>query len=329
MQQTFAPQTLDCDSRLALALKAAELYYLQKASQKDVARELGCSIATVSRLLKVAEDEGIVQIRIVKPFVRAEEMEERLREVFGLKGCRVVDVSSSTAQSKKIVGATAAELIAEIVADGDIVGLSWGVTMREVVNSLPSYKRPVSITVVPLIGGLGQVRPEHQVNVLVHAFAECFGGNCMMLHVPALSDRAETVSFLLKEAPISRVVQMWEQLTMAIVGIGESPPTSPMRKTGYYADEELAELMRLGAVGDIAGRFFDADGVEVPASANRRLLSIPFSTLCRIDRRIGVAGGPTKVRAILGALRAGLVNILVTDSMTARSLLEGRSGVRL
>lgn len=321
MLQKFAPPDDTRGSRMALALRCAELYYIQKASQSTIAKELGCSVATVSRLLKMAEDEGIVQIRVINPFARVEELETGMHRKFGLAECRVVNAPRTDVQSKKVVGATAAELVADLVADGDLVGLSWGVTMREMVNSLPSYRRPVSIRVIPLIGGLGQVRPEHQVNALVHEFAQCFDAEFVMLHAPALSDREETVRLLMEELTIAQVIDMWGRLNVAVVGIGESPPTSPMRKTGYYTGEEINELVRIGAVGDISGRFFGPDGVEAPASANRRLLAIPFETLRKIPRRVGVAGGLSKVRAIQGALRGGLVNVLVTDSDTASALL--------
>jgi deoxyribonucleoside regulator len=310
------------DSRSALAFRAAELYYLKKASQREIAEELGCSVPTVSRLLRLAQEKGMVEIRIVNPFARAEEFERALCERFGLEACRVVSVSKSQDGNKKIIGSTAAELVAELVEDGDVVGLSWGVTMREMVNSLPSYRRQVACDVVPLIGGLGEVQPEHQVNVLVHEFAECFDGNFSMLYAPALSDKAEAISLLMQQAPITQVVEMWSRLSMAVVGIGESPPTSPMRKTGYYSEQEVDELVRGGAVGDISGRFFDSNGAEVDASANQRLIAIPFDTLCKAKLRVGVAGGRSKVRAILGTLRGGLVNVLVTDSVTACALLQ-------
>lgn len=310
------------DSRAALALRAAEMYYLKKASQKEIAQEIGCSVATVSRLLKLAEDMGMVEIRIVNPFARAEEFERELCARFNLEACRVVSVPTSQDGDKKIIGSTAAELVAELVGPGDVVGLSWGVTMREMVNSLPSFRRQVACNIVPIIGGLGKVQPEHQVNVLVHEFAECFDAAFLTLYAPALSDRVETISLLMQEAPISQVVEMWDQLSTAVVGIGESPPTSPLRQTGYYTEREIDELVSLGAVGDISGRFYNAEGVEVPASANKRLIAIPLETLCKAKLRVGVAGGRAKVRAIRGALRGGLVNVLVTDSITACALLE-------
>lgn len=321
MQRKFAPPDDTKDSRMALALRCAELYYIKKASQSAIAAELGCSVATVSRLLKNAEDEGIVEIRVINPFSRVETLEAGMRRKFNLAECRVVNAPKDDAQNKKVIGATAAELVADLVDDGDLVGLSWGVTMREMVNSLPSYRRPVSIRVIPLIGGLGQVMPEHQVNALVHEFAQCFGAEFVMLHAPALSDREETVKLLMEELTIAQMVDMWGRLNVAVIGIGESPPTSPMRKTGYYTTEEINELVDMGAVGDISGRFFGPNGEEAPASANRRLLAISFEILRKAPRRVGVAGGLPKVRAIEGALRGGLINVLVTDSDTASALL--------
>lgn len=311
------------DSRLSLALRCAELYYIKKASQSAIAAELRCSVPTVSRLLKTAEDEGMIEVKVINPFARVNDLEAGLVSRFGLLECRVVNAPKSGAEGKKVLGATAAELVSELISDDDLVGLSWGVTMREMVNSLPSYGKPASATVIPLLGGLGQVAPEHQVNGLVHEFAECFGAEFRMLHAPALSDRAETVKLLMDELTIRQVVEAWEQLSLAIVGIGESPLTSPMRKTGYYTDDEIAELTEAGAVGDISGRFFDCNGVEVEASANRRLMAISSDTLKKARRRVGVAGGRAKVRAIAGALRGGLINVLVTDSSTASALVQG------
>jgi len=40
-----------------------------------------------------------------------------------------------------------------------------------------------------------------------------------------------------------------------------------------------------------------------------------------VPRRVAVAGGERKVTAVLGALRGGWVNVLVTDVETARRLV--------
>ncbi|MGB4337973.1 MAG: sugar-binding transcriptional regulator [Bacillota bacterium] len=322
MLKEFAQESESKDARLALALRVAELYYMRKASQSSIAQELGCSVATVSRLLKTAEEEGIIQVRVINPFSRASQLEAGMVDKYGLLECRVVNAPKSSSVGRKVLGVTGAELVADLMRDGDLVGLSWGTTMRELVNSLPSYGRPVNATVIPLIGGLGQVAPEHQVNILVHEFASCFNCDFKMMHAPALSDREETVKLLMEELTIRQVVDMWDQLTLAVVGIGESPRTSPMRRTGYYSEEEIAELMDDGAVGDISGRFFDSEGIEVDASANRRLLAISADTLRKVPRRMGVASGAEKVKAIAGALRGGWINILVTDSHTASALLQ-------
>ena len=46
---------------------AATLYYLQDATQAEVAVKLGVSRATVSRLLSEARQAGIVRIEVIAP----------------------------------------------------------------------------------------------------------------------------------------------------------------------------------------------------------------------------------------------------------------------
>src|SRR5256885_3184102 len=71
-----------------LMVRCLELYYRQARSQKEIARALGVSAATVSRLLKRAYDDGFVRVELDLP--RAEELEAGLTERFGLRDAVVV-----------------------------------------------------------------------------------------------------------------------------------------------------------------------------------------------------------------------------------------------
>ena len=81
-------------------------------------------------------------------------------------------------------------------------------------------------------------------------------------------------------------------------------------------------LREKDAVGDILLRFFDVDGNPVESSLNDRVVSMELEQLKNIDRAIGIAGGSQKFSAIRGALRGGLINILITDSCTAGKLVQ-------
>ncbi|MFE7046734.1 sugar-binding domain-containing protein, partial [Streptomyces atratus] len=84
---------------------------------------------------------------------------------------------------------------------------------------------------------------------------------------------------------------------------------------------ELAGIRERGAVGDISGRFFDADGAAVPGEVDERLIGLSLEQLRAVPVRIGVARGADKRRALAVALRHGLINVLVTDVSTAETLL--------
>ena len=75
----------------ALLAKAARLYFIDDRSQDDVAAILGTTRSNVSRMLRQARDLGIVEIRIVDPTGRDQQLEAALRDRFGLADARVVE----------------------------------------------------------------------------------------------------------------------------------------------------------------------------------------------------------------------------------------------
>lgn len=333
--------------RLARLVRAAEMHFIQGAPQQEIARALGVSPATVSRMLREARELGIVEIRIHDPATTRDDLQDQLSARFGLVGARVVaGAFRSQAALRQALARHAARWLLDRLAAAPvrILGMSWGRTMLETVTAIEELqsmsptgsgsgsasspredRAGTPMEVVPLLGGLGQVAPELQINDLVARLAKAVGARPLFLHAPAVVAHEATRETLLKDPSIAGVLALWDRLELAVVGVGPEVARSPMLSTGYYRDDEVGELIRLGAVGDIAGRFFGPDGNEVPASSHRRLIAVAFEQLKRAPLRLAVAGGPWKVRAILGALRAGLVNVMVTDEQTARALLDEAS----
>jgi DNA-binding transcriptional regulator LsrR (DeoR family) len=75
-------------------------------------------------------------------------------------------------------------------------------------------------------------------------------------------------------------------------------------------------------VGDISLHFYDSDGIEVESEFQKRVIGVSFEDMKKIPRMVGVAGGPEKYEAILGALQGGIINTLITDTQTAQRLIE-------
>ena len=250
-----------------------------------------------------------------------------MREAFHLRQALVVvGEGLSNELLRRRLGFAAAEYLQRTVTEGSPVGIGWGRTLHAVVEALDARQR-IGIQVLPLIGGLGQVSSSFQVNDLARRLADAFGGTWRPFYVPAFVANPAALEGLLHLADVQSVIQAWPQLEVALVGIGHfaSKRQSSMLFAGYIADDILQGLERGGAVGDICGRFFDAWGRQ--CVIERGIIGISLEQLQALDHVIGVGGGEEKVAAILGALRGGYLNVLVTDTITARAVLEKHKAI--
>lgn len=307
---------------LQLMLRIARLYYEDGLTQQKIADELGLGRPTVSRLLMQARHKGIVRINIVDPFATSGELEEQLVKTFGLRrGVVVAGEGLTGEQLRRRLGFATAEYLRHNLSNGMQIGIGWGRTLHAVVEAL-HIKQQTKICVFPLLGGLGQISASFQVNELARRLAEAFGGTWQPLYIPAFIENAAALEALLRLADVESVIRAWSHLDLALIGIGNFAlqRQSSMLFASYISDKVLQELELHGAVGDICGRFFDAQGQ--PCSFESGVIGISLEQLRSINHVIGVAGGEEKVSAILGALRGGYVDVLVTDTVTARAVLE-------
>lgn len=303
----------------ALMARVAWLYYNHGLTQQAIGDMLGFSRNKVLRLLARARDEGIVQIRVDHPSIRYMELEERLTAAFGCREAVVVPTGDSPEQTLEALGQFGAMYLERTVAPGDSIGTAWGVTLREVARHL--RPRPLSdVTVVQLMGGLhadGLVNPLDVARVV----AEKFDGRLQTLYTPAIVDAPEIREALLSDNTIAQTLAAGAAVRKALVGIGDVTDDSSLVRWQALSVADMAELRRLGAVGDILGRHFDAAGRPVDTPLSLRTVGISLDALKSIPHVIAVAGGPRKAKAIAGALRGGYVDTLVTDHDTARALL--------
>ncbi len=306
-----------------LMLKAARLYYEDNRTQEEVARTLKVSRPTVSRLMQQAREEGIVQIKIVDPSATHSQLELQLLSTFNLADAIVINTEGDTHDlTRHRLGQAAARYLERTITNGGVVGMGWGRTMYEVVQSLEP-KRKVRVTVVPLIGGLGQIAPIFQVHELARALAEKFNGTWQNFYIPALVESDKMAADLLRSADMRQALALWNEMTVAIVGIGNVDFASEIQMlfVNYLDDSSQTRLQASKAVGDICVRFFDING-KACTDAVRGVVGVDLKQLRNAKRVIGVAGGAAKAEAILGALRGRYVNVLVSDDIAAQRVLE-------
>lgn len=307
------------DQRAAhLLVTVADLYYLQDRTQAEIARALRISRPHVSRLLKRARETGIVTISVRPPFGLSTELAEELGKLFPLRDVRVV--SAGGAPLPRVAEAAASYLASRIQRES-VVGVSWGRTVRMIADVVPSDPRR-SVEVVPLVGGMGPVGDEIHANEIARRLASRLGGKYYVLNAPALAERANARAMLVRDATVRGILERARKADVAVVGIGGMVASSTLVRVGYLKPDHLRRLRASGAVGDICSRFFGKDGAPCQSPLTDRVVGIELNDLRQLPWVVGAAVGTEKAPAILGALRGGYINVLVTDETTARAVLR-------
>lgn len=318
--------TLSEDELLLLA-EVAQLYYVRDFTQEQIAQRIGVSRSNVSRMLKEARAQGMVEIRIHSPFRTVPGLQEELRARLGLRECLVLDVanrgggSSGAEDVYERIAALAARYLQENIADGSIVGVGWSTTVYRSVNS--GYLRKKSgVTVVQLMGSVGGSIPGLNGISITARLADALGANAHYLHAPMLVTDAAVRNGLLRDPNIRRTLEMGRRADIAVVGVGAIDRDHGQYRTGYLNDADLEYIRGHGAVGDVCGSYFSSDGQPVPLEMNERTIALDFESLRRIPGRVGVSWGVQKALANIGAVRSGLLNVLITDEDTAGEMLD-------
>lgn len=312
---------------LRLLARVARLYYTDGLRQPEIAARLDLSQARVSRLLKRAEAAGIVRITVTAPAGIFPELEEGLQQAFGLKVAFVVDAPGSSDSEGRLLselGAAAAYYLEAVLRSGDVMGVSsWSSSLLATADAMRPLPKLTGVRVVQLLGGVGNPSARIHANRLTHHFAELVSGEAVTLPSPGIAGSAESARVLREDPYVAATMDLFQDLSLVLVGIGDLRPSSLLASSGnVFSREELEELSGQGAVGDICLRFFDEAGNPVAERLDERVIGISLEQVKAVGRRIAVAGGTRKTAAIRAALRGGWVNTLITDLATAEALLR-------
>jgi DNA-binding transcriptional regulator LsrR (DeoR family) len=297
-----------------LLIQASRLYYELGETQNAVADRLGVTRPQVSRLLKRARAEGIVEIRIIDQTTADSPAADSLRQRFDLQVVHLAPTLAGPEDlTRRIVGRLAAQVLRANVRDGAIVGIGDGASVGAVADALDEAATPVRATVVPLAGGYWSTGPDRDP---FRRIADAFGAQPHGLMAPGLLDDAVTKRALEAHAGVRAVLDLWERLDVALFGIG-----GRSWGIGSLGPDVVRSLDDDEAVGEILIAPFDVNGRFVCPALRDRVLAFDARELGRVPTSIGVGSGERKVRPILGALRSGVVRTLVTDVATAEAVV--------
>lgn len=305
-------------------IKISRLYYESGLTQDAISRNLRLSRPTVSRLLQEALDQGIVKITIVPETGNFTMIERELETRFNLIEAVVVDTNDPDSREgvSHDLGAAAAKFFSRIVQDSDMVGLTWGLTLSEMVDQLSNEKKS-NLTISQMIGGLGEPGSETHATDLVRRLAFATGASLRLLPAPGIVSTVETANLMRSEPYIAQALEMIHKVNIVFAGIGAPTKQSMlMREEKIIKWQEINQLVGMGAVGEIGLQFYDINGNLIHSDLDARVIGIRLESMRKLGRRVGIAGGSEKFAAILGALRGRFINTLITDTYTARGLIE-------
>jgi len=313
---------IDEKQRELLAQVAAK-YYEQDKSQNEIAEEMGLSRVKVYRLLKEARQENVVKILIDWPIERDQEIERQLVQVFQLKKALVIKSNQlGEAVALRRLGQMTARYLEQILTDGMTLSICLGRSTYEVIHAVvPGFRAHVNV--VQAMGSIPFAIQDMDGAALARQLAQNLGGQVFYLTSPLMANSPEEADVLRRQILIERTLSASRQADILLLGIGGlDPGTSRYVQAEVIPANKLRLLAEEGAVGDIGGQFFTLSGELHPCLYNQCMIGLSLGEMKQIPNTIAIALGSHKVKAILGGLRTGVIDVLCTDLATARGVLK-------
>ncbi|WP_222124147.1 sugar-binding transcriptional regulator [Microbacterium paludicola] len=291
-----------------------------------IARELGTSRSSVSRLLSHARDTGLVEVRIHQPQGEELRLEEAIRERFGI-AAHVVPAPRTLSDVERFerVALTAARQLPLHFDSNMTLGIAWGSTLDAISRHLP--KKVTHNSTVVQLNGAGNTFTSgvDYASEILHRFGEAFGAAVQQFPVPAFFDDPRTKKAMWRERSTRRILDLQARADVVLFGLGSPFAEVPSRVYigGYLDRADYRSLREEGIVGDVATVFYREDGSWQDIELNRRATGPGFTVLARASRRICVVSGIQKLASLRGAIAARLITDLVLDEDLAEALVDG------
>lgn len=317
MEGTVHEASLLAAEDAAMATRAAWLYHAGGLTQSEVAEKLGIAAAKAHRLIARATRAGLVRVFVEGPIGGCIALEDALAARFGLQFCRVVPALDERGLPLRALGTAAAGFLREALERGEhrLIGLGHGRTLSAAVDHLPRTPAP-NTRLVSLLGGVPRRTSSGPFDV-IHRLAEKTGAEAYLLPVPMIANSPADAEVLRTQRGVAETLALAHAATLVLAGIGAMTEAAFLPSAGMIDAGELRALRDGGAVGEMLGRYFAADGGAVATDLHERLIAAPPAGLHGL---VAVAGGAEKVAAIRAVLCSRLLAGLITDEPTARRL---------
>ncbi|MGV8831144.1 MAG: sugar-binding transcriptional regulator [Devosia sp.] len=308
-------------NRLDDAARAGWLYYVAGNTQEEIATKLGISRQAAQRLVSLSVSEGLIKVRLDHPIGRCMDLATRLKTRFALDLVEIVPSDpSSDSTTIGVAEATATEIERWLKRPDPIVmAIGTGRTLKAAVEQLTPMDCPHH-KVVSLTGNIAPDGSAAYYNVIFN-MADTVKARSFPMPLPVIASSARERELLHAQPMIRETLALAAQADVTFVGVGDIGPDAPLYVDGFITDAELKQLQKAGAIGEICGWSFDAEGKLIDGLTNDRVASAPIPSR-ESSLVVAIAMGARKLPGIKAMLNRRLVNGLITDERTAEGLLK-------
>ncbi len=308
-------------AKLKLLAKIAQLYYIENYMQRDIAEKLSIGRVDVSRMLTKAKKLGMVSIKINSADNVFGDTEIELENKYKLKECIIVSTFEKETNTFAEMSKYLSEILDRIVIDGSCIGVSFGYSLG-IISQYIELKKKEKVSVIPIIGSLGVIEEGINSNVIAKNFADAFGGISYIINSPAVLESIEAKKVMENDESNKKLFEVSKNLDLAIVGATDLGPQSSLYKFSNYKKEDFDYLSKLGVIGVVNLSSIGREGNTISNVVDERTIALPFEKLRNINTVILIAVGKRKKEIIKAALRSGVVQIFMTDEVTAKSIIS-------
>src|SRR5690606_7747691 len=270
-------QRMDSSSnRLDDAARAGWLYYVAGNTQEEIASKLGISRQSAQRLVSLSVSEGLIKVRLDHPIGRCMDLASRLKSRFALDLVEVVP--SDPASDSTTIGvaeATAAEIERWLKRpDPIVIAIGTGRTLKAAVEQLQPMECPHH-KVVSLTGNIAPDGSAAFYNVIFNV-ADTVKARSFPMPLPVIASSARERELLHAQPMIRSTLELAARANISFVGIGHLGSDAPLLLDGFLTEAEQKALQKAGAVGEICGWCFNAQGRLIEGLINDRVASAPL-----------------------------------------------------
>jgi deoxyribonucleoside regulator len=303
-----------------LCVRIARLYYESDLTQERIGDQLGLSRVKVHRMLRLAREVGILEIRIHGADEPTEALGDALVATLELRDAVVVPDAPTAEGLIARLAEGAATWLSAVLRPGMRVGLGLGRTVSRIPD-LFRIEGSIDCTFTEIEGAAPDTSAGFAAYNVTSRMAAIAGARAEFIRAPTFVSDQDLRDRLLREPSIAAALDRARQADIILQSVGTVSESALLHIHGVLTAEDLDELRSRGAVGDALGHYFDGSGSHVPFRTDDMHVGLTLEDLTKLPVSALVAGGPEKLMSVRAALRGGYFNVLITDATTAETLV--------